>query len=60
MIGIAVQAAIIMDTLKNNVLGLSSVRRPAEIKPIIFPYPAANVRRTLPIAKSSTKNLVNP
>lgn len=46
----AIQAAISINTLKKNVLGLSSMRR-TEIKRIIYSSLAAVVRRTLPIAK---------
>ncbi len=53
----AIQAAISMDTLKNNVLGLSSMRR-TEIKRIIYSSLAAVVRRSLPLAKSFTKKIV--
>jgi hypothetical protein len=53
-------AAVFMMITIENVLGLSSMRRTAEIKRIIYTYIAANVRRSLPIAKSSTKKTVNP
>ncbi len=53
-------AAVIMMITIEIVLGLNFGRWKAEIKRIIYTYIAANVRRSLPIAKSSTKKTVNP